>query len=107
MCRSLLEYQSLHHPDAVLRYCLEEDADAPEIVSAIEIELSEQAYPTWKKIFADLTHFFDNAHYSVDPALKPSLVKALEKFQSEMPVFADPEREQWLSIHVHDLEQRL
>ena len=102
-----LEYQSPHYPDVVLRYCLEEDPDAPEIVSAINIELSEQAYPTWKKIFLDLTCFFDSAHYYVDPALKPSLEKALEQFQNEKPVFADPERGQRLSIHIHDLEQRL
>jgi len=102
-----LEYQSPHHPDAVLRYRLEEDPDAPEIVSAIEIELSEKAYPTWKTIFVDLTRFFDSAHYYVDPVIRSSLEKALEKFQSEKPVLGDPEREQHLYIHIHDLEQRL
>jgi len=102
-----LEYQSAHHPDAVLRYRLEDDPDAPEITSAIEIELCQQAYPTWKKIFVDLTCFFDCAHYYIDPALKPSLEKALEKFQNEEPVSADPEREQRLYIHIHDLEQHL
>jgi hypothetical protein len=49
------EYQSLHYPDAILRYRLEEDPEAPEIVSAIEIELSEKTYMAWKKIFVDLT----------------------------------------------------
>ena len=102
-----LEYQSLHHPDAVLRYRLEEDPEAPEIVSAIEIELCQQAYPTWKKIFVDLTRFFDSAHYYVDPALKPSLEKALQQFQNEKHSFGDPEREQRPYIHIHDLEQRL
>ncbi len=102
-----LEYQSPHRPDAVLRYRLEEDPDAPEIVGAIEIELLEKAYPTWKTIFADLTRFFDSAHYYVDPAIKPSLEKALEQFQNEKLVLGDPEREQRLYIHIHDLEQRL
>jgi len=101
------EYQSSHHPDAVLRYCLEEDPDAPEITGAIEIELCQKAYPTWKKVFVDLTRFFDSAHYYVDPAIKPSLEKALEQFQNEERAFGDPEREQRLYIHVHDLEQRL
>ncbi len=102
-----LEYQSPHSPDAVVRYRLEEDPEAPEIVSAIEIELSEKTYMAWKKIFVDLIRFFDSAHYYVDPALKPSLEKALEQFQNEEPVSADPEREQRLYIHIHDLEQRL
>jgi len=102
-----LEYQSPHHPDAVLRYRLEEDPDAPEIVSAIEIELSEKTSMAWKKIFADLTRFFDSAHYYVDPAIKPSLEKALEQFQNEKPMLGDPEREQRLYIHIHDLQQRL
>ncbi|HEX3639789.1 MAG TPA: hypothetical protein VHV10_00720, partial [Ktedonobacteraceae bacterium] len=66
-----------------------------------------QAYPTWKKIFVDLTCFFDSAHYYVDPALKPSLEKALEQFQNEEHSFGDPEREQRFFIHIHDLEQRL
>ena len=40
-----LEYQSPHSPDAVVRYRLEEDPEAPEIVSAIEIEtLREDIY---------------------------------------------------------------
>jgi len=102
-----LEYQSAHHPDAVLRYRLEDDPDAPEITSAIEIELCQQAYPTWKKIFVDLTRFFDCAHYYIDPALKPSLEKALQQFQNEEHSFGDPEREQRFFIHIHDLEQRL
>ena len=102
-----LEYQSLHHPDAVLRYRLEEDPEAPEIVSAIEIELYQKEYPTWKKIFVDLTRFFDCAHYYIDPVLKPSLEKALEQFQNEEHSFGNPEREQRPYIHIHDLEQRL
>ncbi len=99
--------QSLHRPDAVLWYRLEEDSDAPEIVSAIEIELSEKAYPTWKTIFADLTRFFDSAHYYIDPVIRSSLEKALEQFRNEKPVLGDPEREQRFYIHIHDLEQRL
>ena len=101
------EYQSTHHPDAVLRYRLEEDPDAPEIVGAIQIALEDVPYPTWRKSFVELTRFFDFIHYSVDPALKPSLKKALEQFQNEKLMLGDPEREQRLYIHIHDLEQRL
>jgi hypothetical protein len=102
-----LEYQSPHSPDAVVRYRLEEDPEAPEIVSAIEIELSEKTSMAWKKSFVDLARFFDCAHYYVDPALRSSLEKALEQFQNEKLAFGDPEREQRLYIHVHDLEQQL
>jgi hypothetical protein len=102
-----LEYQSPHSPDAVVHYRLEEDPEAPEIVSAIEIELSEKTYMAWKKSLVDLARFFDCAHYYVDPALRSSLEKALKQFQNEGLAFGDPEREQRLYIHVHDLEQQL
>jgi hypothetical protein len=59
------------------------------------------------KTFLDLARFFDSAYYYVDPALRSSLEKALKQFQNEMPALGDPEREQRLYIHIHDLEQRL
>jgi hypothetical protein len=101
------EYQSVHHLDAVLRYRLERDPDAPEIVGAIQIELEDVPYPIWKKIFVDLTYFFDFTHYYVDPALKPSLEKALEQFRNEKPTLRNFEQERRLCIHIHDLEQWL
>jgi hypothetical protein len=101
------EYQSSHHPDAVLRYRLEEDPDAPEIVGAIQIALEDVPYPAWRKSFVELTRFFDFIHYYIDPALKPSEDLALQQFQNEKPMLGDPEREQRLYIHIHDLEQRL
>ena len=47
--RSLLSTRVSHHPDAVLRYCLEEDPDAPEITGAIEIELCQKALSDLEK----------------------------------------------------------
>lgn len=93
------EYQSTHRPDGLLRYRLSEDEDAREIVIALETELSEKDYQSWKSIFLDLTSYYHAAHYYVAPEIKAMLVRALERFKREVP-----EREWRHRIFVYDLE---
>lgn len=94
------EYRGNHRPDALLRYRLNIEPDAREVVSALEIELSPKDAETWKKTFLELTQFYDAAHYFVAPTVKSSLVKVLAQFHEE-------EQRQRQSIHIHDLDQRL
>lgn len=94
------EYRGNHRPDALLRYRLNAEPEAKEIVSAVEIELSPKDAETWKKTFLELTRFYDTAHYFVASPVKSSLVKVLAQFQEE-------EQRQRQSIYVHDLDQRL
>jgi hypothetical protein len=102
-----LEYSGAHRPDALLRYRTGQEPDATEVVSAIEVELSEKASGTWKKIFIELTRHYSNAHYYVHASVKGSLQKALEKFQAEDPQYGEPAPERRRYIYIHDLEQRL
>ncbi|GCF11813.1 hypothetical protein [Dictyobacter arantiisoli] len=101
------EYRGNHLPDALLQYHLKDEPETPTITSAIEVELSEKSYATWKKIFLELIRFFTNAHYYVDPSIKSMFTKALNKFQNEDPAFDEPNKEQRQYIYIHDLEQRL
>jgi hypothetical protein len=101
------EYRGTHRPDALLRYRTSEEPDAPEIVSAIEVELSEKPYKTWKKIFLELAKYYTTAQYYVDPTVKASLLRALETFQNEPPAYGEPDSESRQYIYVRDLEERL
>ncbi len=101
------EYRGNHRPDALLRYRQSEELDASTIVSVVEVELSEKDYPTWRKIFLELTSFYTNAHYYVNASVKPLLMRALEKFQNEEPMFGEPRTERRQYIYVHDLEEHL
>ena len=101
------EYRGAHRPDALLRYRTSEESDAPEMVSAVEVECSRKEPRIWKKIFLDLTQFYSNAHYYVAPEIKASFVHALTKFQEEEPAYGEPSATRRQYIYVHDLEQRL
>ncbi len=101
------EYQGSHRPDALLRYRRSEELDASTVVSAIEVELSEKDYSTWRRIFLELSSFYTNAHYYVDATVKWSLIHALEKFQNEEPMFGELSTEHRQYIYIHDLEEHL
>lgn len=101
------EYQGTHRPDAVVRYRLDQDPEAPEMVSAIEVELSEKSIATWEKIFLDLTFSYAMTHYYVDPSIKKSLHRALEHFQSKETHFGSASSQQHQSIVIHDLQECL
>jgi len=101
------EYRGTHRPDALLRYRTGEEPDAPEIVSAIEVELSEKPYKTWEKIFIELTKYYTTAQYYVYPPIKAPLLKALETFQNGPPEYGEPDRESRQYIYVFDIEERL
>jgi hypothetical protein len=94
------EYKSSHRPDSLIRYRLTEDVEALEVISAIETELSEKDYQTWKKIFLELLRCYTFTYYYAAPDIKPSLVKALAKFHDE-EASSETSRQR---IIVHDLK---
>src|SRR6266487_586781 len=102
-----LEYRSSHRPDALLRYQVGEEPDITQIVAGIETELSEKAYATWRAIFLDLLQHTHYAQYYVHSDIKSTFVRALAQFQSEEPVFGEPNRERRQFIYVHDLREAL
>ena len=102
-----LEYQGTHRPDAVVRYRLSAEPEAYEVVSAIEVELSEKSATTWEKIFFDLTHYYSMTHYYVDLSIKKSFHRTLVHFQSEETSVGSASSQKRQSIYVHDLEERL
>jgi hypothetical protein len=93
------EYRGAHRPDALLRYRLGTDQDVPERVCAIETELHRKGYETWRKIFLELTTYYDEARYYIPAEIKGALLGALERFQREEPGQECPRR-----IAVYDLE---
>jgi len=93
------EYRGVHRPDALLRYRTDADPDAPEWVCAIETELHRKGYETWRKIFMELTTYYDEARYYILAEIKGALLGALERFQREVS-----RQERHKSIAVYDLE---
>jgi hypothetical protein len=93
------EYRGAHRPDALLRYRTGADQDAPEWVCAIESELHRKGYETWRKIFLELTTYYDEARYYVPAEIKGALLGALERFQRE-----ETGQERHQRITVYDLE---
>lgn len=93
------EYRGAHRPDALLRYRIGTGPDASERVCAIETELHRKGYESWRKIFQELTMYYDEARYYVPAEIKGALLSALERFQREE---AGQERRQ--AITVYDLE---
>jgi hypothetical protein len=93
------EYCGAHRPDALLRYRQGVDQDAPERICAIESELHRKGYETWRKIFLELTAYYDEARYYVTAEIKGALLSALERFQRE-----ESGQERRKRIAVYDLE---
>lgn len=106
-CRIPLEYRGTHRPDALLRYRLNEEVDALEVVSAIEVELSKKEPHLWRKIFLELSQFYSNAHYYVAPEIKGAFQRALTQLPNEAPVWGEPSGERRHFIYVHNLQECL
>lgn len=100
-----LEYQSSHRPDALLRYRIRKESNAPQIVASIETEVSEKTYARWRAIFIDLLQHTYCTHYYVHSSIKATFVGALTKFQAEEPSFGEPDSERRQFIYVHDLKE--
>ncbi len=100
-----LEYQCQHRPDGLFRYQMGQEAK--EHITAIEVELSHKVYSSWKKIFLELIRCYYDVHYYVHPTVKTSFMKAVERFQNEVPDYGEPSLQRRLSISIHDLQVRL
>ena len=97
------EYQGAHRPDALLRYRESADPETPERIAAIESELHRKGYEMWRRIFLDLTTYYDQARYYVPSEIKGALLGALERFGREEE--SGQARRQ--RIAVYDLEAAL
>ena len=102
-----LEYQGSHRPDALMRYQVLTESGEQEVVVAIEVELSEKSYATWKSIFLELARYYTHTLYYADESIKGSLSKALLRFQNERPDYDEPGTQRRLSIEIHDVEEVL
>ena len=102
-----LEYQGSHRPDALMRYQVQTENGEQEVVVAIEVELSEKSYATWKSIFLELARYYTHSLYFVDESIKGSFSKALLRFQRECPQYGEPGTQRRLNIEIHDLEEVL
>ncbi len=101
------EYQCQHRPDGLFRHQRGEGEEKREWITAIEVELSHKAYSTWKTIFLELLDHYHEVHYYVHASVKPSLAKALERFQNETPAYGEPDAQRRRWITLYDLEERL
>jgi hypothetical protein len=97
------EYQSKHRPDAVFRY----REGRHSYIAAVEIELTQKSYPTWKAIWNELLRHYGSVWYYVDKDIKGAFSAALKRYQNEKPAYGEPGEAARQRIYVNDLEQTL
>jgi len=98
-------YQGKHRPDGMVHYTWE---DGQQYTIAIEVQISVKTAAFYEPVWDDLVRHFIATWYYVTPAVKPSLLKALEEWQhNENPGYLEAPHSLRNRIQVYDLKKHL